>query len=45
MWLLGLVFFIVIAMLFNGVGGRSSTTGGGIPYRNRKQIRNYVRRK
>jgi len=45
MWLLGLLFFVVLAILFNGVGGGSSTSGGGIPYRNRKQIRNFIRRK
>jgi len=44
MWLLGLIFFVIIAILFNGVGGGSSTSGRGIPYRCRKQIRHNIRK-
>ena len=44
MWLLGLAFFIVISLIFSGSRGKSSSTGGGIPYRNRKQIRNFIRK-
>jgi hypothetical protein len=44
MWLLGLIFFVVVSIIFSGSGGKSSGVGGGIPYRNRKQIRNFIRK-
>jgi len=50
MWVVALIIFVGASILFNnptnnsGKRSRRSSYGGGIPYRNRKQIRNFIRK-
>jgi hypothetical protein len=52
MWVVALIIFIGASILFNNnkiinnssKHSRRGSYGGGIPYRNRKQIRNFIRK-
>lgn len=52
MWVVALIIFIGALILFNNPSNNNSSKrskrssyDGGIPYRNRKQIRNFIRKR